>query len=376
MIFLSKSRSSHLLILALAALALAANLPASAGAQSAIDPSSALLLNSSRSDSTTRSRTTDSRLDSGRYTVRPRPESRPEARPEAKSEVRSTQTPSARRSADPSPTSVVPTSPTESEDGATVILPTANDGIVVVSETTKSDQSAEPVALKERLLEISIATAYFYENAESGYSFRQATMAGPAYAAAAKVWLSPEFAIGGSYFSSLGGQVADGVSAVSASRTDTAFGIYLGKKFSESSLTFGIEFLDTQFKVSGDTVSKVNTKSNGVRVSIEGEFQSSSNASWVVGFSASPKIQHEETPAATNAQSGTAVNAYQVGASVERRWQFDSAHAVFLKLEHRLERDLFTGTATQADPIGGATPSGVAATVGTTVIQFGYNWGN
>lgn len=257
-----------------------------------------------------------------------------------------------------------------------MVLAPTSDGVVVVSETAKSEQVEETKVLKDRLLEISIATAYLYENAESGYSFRQNTMAGPAYAAAAKVWFSPEFAIGGSYFSSLGGQVADGASAVSASRTDTAFGVYIKRIFSHSDLTFGIELLDTQFKISGDTVSKVNTKSNGVRVSIEGEFESSPSSSWVVGFSASPKIQHEESPAATNAQSGTAVNAYQVGASIERRWQFDATHAVFLRLEHRVERDLFTGSASQADPVGGATPSGVAATVGTTVIQFGYNWGN
>lgn len=375
--------------------ALFVSLPIFSNAQT-VDPSSALLLNRANSDSSTRSRTSDprsdSRLDSGRYTVRPRPETRTETRPETKSEARLA--PTTRRTVEPAPTpgpvsepvyvpiksstSNTSSNPSVNNEESSVLLPSTSDGVVVLSGTESSDStdSTTPTVLSNRLLEVSIATAYLYENAESGYSFRQATMAGPAYTAAAKVWFSPEFAIGGSYFSSLGGQVADGASAVSASRTDTVYGIYLKKPFSTSALTFGIEFLETQFKISGDAVSKLNTKSNGLRVSIEGEFQSGPRSSWAVGFSASPKIQHEESPAATNAQSGTAVNAYQVGASIQRRWQFDSAHAIFFKLEHRLERDLFTGSASRADPIGGATPTGVAATVGTTVIQFGYNWGN
>ena len=69
------------------------------------------------------------------------------------------------------------------------------------------------------------------------------------------------------------------------------------------------------------------------------------------------------------------MNAYAIGASLERLWRFDSSNALFIRLEHKIERDLFTGSATLADPIGGATPNGVAATVGTTLIQFGYNWG-
>ncbi len=342
-------------------------LMSTAVAQSTIDPSSALLLSpTSRSAGRSSDKaTSETRTDSNRYTVRPRAASE---RPEKTTTTQST-----------TQTTTVKTVTPEPAPAPVVLAPTEKGAVVVVMDPPSAE--APPVQARDlqptvkHILEISIATAYLYENAESNYSFRQATMGGPAYAASARAWLFSELAVGGRFLSTLGGQVADRGAAASAGRTEIAYGVYLRKNFAESNLIFAAEYVDFEFKISSDAVSKLKTRSSGVRVSIESEFQSQ-NSSWSLGFSVMPKLQHEEISAATDVRSGTSVNAYAVGASITRGWKFNSSNAVFVKLEHRLERDLFAGSATLADPIGGATPNGVAATVGTTLIQFGYGWGD
>jgi hypothetical protein len=347
-------------------------------AQSSIDPSSALLLNPAGSSSV-RPRAGETRLDSGRYTIRPRVDKTSD-RPADKTPPSPRKPVETTSSKEPDPAPSATPSPQPTSAGGTVNPGSAQTGSAQTDEPQAlavEGSGAEVIPAPEatRMLDISVATVYLYEDAQSSYSYRQETMASPAYSAAARAWLSPEFAVGGSYLATFGGQVADQTASVSASRTETAFGLYLRKLFASSHLTFGVELIDSQFRVSSDAVSKLKTKSSGVRLSMEGEFQSSASSAWLIGFSASPRLQHEEITAATEVRSGTGVNAYAVGASLERRWRFDNSNAMFIRLEHKFERDLFTGSATLADPIGGATPNGVAASVGTTLIQFGYNWG-
>lgn len=324
-------------------------------AQSTMDPSSALLLNPGARAA---GRSSDKSDSSTRYTVRPRTSVERTEKPEKIEKA------TGKRVVEPAPTPV--------------ILPATEDGAVVIVHD--SQPVAEPVVERKtevsdsHILELGIATAYLYENAESAYSYRSSTMGGPAYAANAKAWLSSEFGIGGEYHSTLGGQVNDRGSAQAASRAQSGYGIFLRKIFSSANLVFGVEWVDSEFKVANETVSKLRTKSSGVRVGVKSEFLNATNSSWSLGFWAMPKIQHTETAAATDVRSGTSVSAYAVGASVMRRWNFDHSNSVFVNIEHKLERDLFSGAASGVDPIGQATPNGVSVTVGTTLIQFGYSW--
>ena len=346
-----------------------------AQAQSSIDPSSALLLNGGSNSN--RSRNTETRLDSGRYTVRPRAQA--EKPVTEKTSVDKT----TRKNSEPVPAATpvandpVVSAPTPAPQAisAPVVLEPEADGHVVVSDTSSPTSSGD-VVQNRRLLDISIGSAYLYQASESAYSLRRSTMAAPGYGVDAKVWFSPEFAVGGRYFSTLGGNISGGGGDLATNLTETAFGIYLRRPFAKSNLTFGFEFTELNFDVSDSAPDKLKAKSTGFRLAIEGEFANTDSSAWIVGFSASPKLQHEEGSTATHGQSGRGVSAYAVGASVERRWKFDDANALFVRVQHRIERDLFTGTVTVADPVGGATPNGVSVTVGTTLIQFGYNWGN
>ena len=352
-----------------------------ANAQSVMDPSSALLLNPSPRATGRSSEKADT---SARYSVR----SRSSVERAEKSE-RSEKPAASKRSTEPAvQAALVPVIIAPTAEGTVVILrevpagKKAGEESVATEKTPENKPENKPEKTPEtkletadsHILEIAIATAYLYENSDSGYSYRQSTMGGPAYGAQARSWLASEFGVGGHYYSTLGGQINERGSALAASRTDLGYGIFLKKNFAASNLVLGVEWVDSDFKVASESVSKLKTKSSGVRVAIEGEFRTSDMASWTLGFSAMPKLQHTETAAATDVRSGTSVNAYAVGASLMRRWSLDRSSSVFVRVEHKVERDLFSGTATGADPVGGATPTGVSATVGTTLIQFGYGW--
>lgn len=370
---------SAAIILVAATLSLNFGVSEVALAQTPIDPSSAFLLNGGSGSNSGRTRNTETGLDSGRYTVRPRPSNeRPVNEKPPRKNTESTPTPSAT----PSVVAPAPNSKNEEVSSLSAQSPSApqvlepdSQGHVVVSDGPPASVFEEK-SPSRRLLEISLGSIYFYRDSDAAYSLRRSTLAAPGYGVDAKVWLSPEFAIGGRHDSTLGGNITGSSGDLATNLSDTAFGVYLKRSFSKSNLIFGFEFVESNFDVSDSATDKLKSKSTGFRLAIEGEFAHSEKGAWVFGFSASPKLQHEEGATATHAQSGKGVSAYAVGASLERRWKFDDSNALFVRVQHRVERDLFTGAATVADPVGGATPDGVSVTVGTTLIQFGYNWGN
>lgn len=347
-------------------------------AQTGIDPSSALLLNSGNrtqgrgNTERVTNEARDARLESGRYTVRPRD--------------RAGERPTERQPA-PTPT------PTPKKQGATglppvgvepvqtsitsVVVPVNEQGSVVIPNVDHQAEPAEPVILHSRggnLLEIAIGTAYLYENSSSSYSYRRYSMAAPAYSVDARVWLSPEFGVGGSYLSSLGATVGDGGNDSAVTRADTSFGVFVRKSIgndgNEKDLTLGLEFVDFQFRSPADSLNRVKTKSTGARLSVRGDW-----ADFRLGFSIAPKLQHEESSPASGAQAGASVESYRVGFMIERRWRFDSSNSIFLRLQHDVEQNAFSGAASSPDQVSGSTPNGVGVTQGTTVIQFGYDWG-
>jgi hypothetical protein len=342
-------------------------------AQTGIDPSSALLLNSGNrtqdraAQERAASEERDARLESGRYTVRPR-----DRAVERTAEKPPGPTPAPKRQGTASPQSV--NVEIAQPSAATVVAPANENGAVVIPNLERQADPTEKVILHSRggnLLEIALGTSYLYENSSSSYSYRRYSLAAPAYSVDARVWLSPEFGVGGSYLSSLGATVSDGGNESAATRADTAVGLFVRRPIGqERALTLGLEFVDFQFRAAGDSANRVKTKSTGARISVRGEW-----ADFRIGFSIAPKLQHEESSPAVGVQSGRSVESYRVGFMIERRWLFDSSNSIFLRMQHDVEKSAFSGPASSPDQVSGATPNGVGVTQGTTVIQFGYDWG-
>lgn len=330
----------------------------------AIDPSSALLLNSGNRNTTVErpSPSQGTRLESSRYTTRPR------ERIERSSPTQPSPTPLPNRRANPT----VEPSPTPVPEEV-AINPVDDEGTVVVPIGDSANSEAAPRVIEgrsESLLEVSLGTGYLYENSSSSYSFRKFSLAAPTYFVDAKVWLSSEFGIGGSTYSTMGATLSDGSRDLAVTRSELAAGIFYRRNFSDSRhYVFGVEFLDQQLRVPTDSAARVKTKSSGVRISMTGRWED-----WGMGLSFAPKQAHEET-SDSGTRSGTSVDSYRVGFHLERRWKFNSSSAMHIRLRHDVEQISFGGSATSPDQVTGSTPDGVGVTVGTTVIQFGFDWG-
>lgn len=331
--------------------------------QTGIDPSSALLLNSGNRTSTERPASgQDTRLDSGRYTTRPR------ERAERSTIVQPAPTPAPVRRTTPA---VNPTpAPTPVE---VTVEPSDEQGTVVVpiSDPSSAEEAGRVIeGRKEGLLEIGFGAGYLYENSSSSYSYRHYSMAAPVYSVDAKVWLSSEFGVGASTYSTMGATISDGTRDLAATRAEIAAGLFYRKHISDERVfLIGVEFQDQQLRIPTDATTRLKLRTTGVRVSVLGYWDR-----WRLGFSVAPKLDHEETSDA-GTRSGTSVEAYRVGFEVGRRWTFNSTNAMYVRLRHDVEQVSFSGPATSPDRVTGATPDGVGVTSGTTVIQFGFEWG-
>jgi hypothetical protein len=351
-----------------------------------IDPSSALLLNGG-----SRPLSKDSGLDSGRYTVKPKAES--VRRDEPRTSRRSSSQPSSGYP-DPGDESIAVVVP--SNDPAPQATPSPGDS--AAGEAGKASQNqapnpqavARPVAVplgpdprRVNLVELSLSPTFVYTNSDSGYFFRRYSTSGPGLSVDALVWLTSNFALHTSYLGTLGGFVndsLDGRKIATASQTWFTAGFRTRKFFGESraspALSLGVDYLDRDFRVPSDAVYRARLRSSGPVLSLEAEVPSSFAHSWFATIGFAPKIDHKESASTTDFKSGSGVDANQISFAIGARYRFDDENALFWRLSHTIERDLFNGTASGSDPLSGLTPAGVAVTDSLSILQIGYTWGN
>lgn len=367
-------------------------------AQAQIDPSSALLL-----DSGSRTGVRETGLDSGRYTVRPRNDRKTED-PRAPKSTRTTEPETAeqqqpvQRPVEKAPERTVVEKPVEksaeksSERTSEISSEKLDKTSTVVEQSTAAAQPVEPsgplvaeVRDDRRLsmLELSIAPGYLYNASSSGYSYRNYNTASPTLALDARVWMNRSTAIHTSYLGTLGGSVSDSFSgsrSVSVPQQWFELGFrsrkYFGLTRLSPSLVFGIDWQEYQFRAPADSQTRAKISSSGALFSLEAEVPHSPYRSWTLGFVFSPKLQHKEAATAVEFQSGGGVDANSVGISLGGKLRFDRSNAMFWKLTHTIEKDVFSGDASQPDVLTGVVPSGVTITNSFTLIQLGYTWGD
>lgn len=339
-----------------------------ANASAQLDPSSVLLLNKGSSTSG------ESAIDSGRYTVRPKEQQRSNS-----SRRTNTGADSGEEESELAP--------------VTVTVPPAPEETVAVSEPAPEERVEEPkrqtplppreLSRRLNLVELSFAPGYLYADSNSDYFFRRYVMSAPLLSVDAGVWMSPNFALNGSYLSTLSGHINDslnGARNVPATHEWFTAGLrlreFFGNEVLANSVTFGIDYFDYKFRVPSDAKYRERLASTGVRVSLEAEVPVTIHRSWLFGVSFSPKLHHREEATELDVRSGSAVEANAVSISIGGRFQFDRKSGVFWKLSHSVEKDLFSGEASEDDPVSGEKPDGVSVTNSITVLTFGYTWGN
>ncbi|HVK60893.1 MAG TPA: hypothetical protein VM432_05055 [Bdellovibrionales bacterium] len=355
------------------------------GSWGQVDPSSALLLNST-GDASVR----ETGIGSGRYTVRPKNEAKKDSSRGIRSETEPTPvaTPAPAATAQPAPQApkppqaVAPQKPAPPELTAPQTIPPQVSAPQAPAEAVAAQQ-ATPEARRRVLMEISVAPGYLYNASESSYSYRNYNTSAPTIAAEARVWFNPSIAVQTSYLGTLSSSVSDsrdGSRSVAAAQQWFTAGLrargFVGVSRMAPSLSAGIDYMEYEFRAPSDAQTRAKLKSSGIRVSVDADVPANPYRSWTLGFSVAPKLQHRESKTEIDFQSGGNVDATQVGMSLGTNIRFDATSMMFLKLSHVVEKDLFSGPATLADPVTGVAPSGVSVTNSFTMIQLGYTWGN
>ena len=139
---------------------------------------------------------------------------------------------------------------------------------------------------------------------------------------------------------------------------------------------FGIDFSEYQLDVPSNSTQRVGLKSSGVRVSLKAVLPSTTARAWLLGVEFIPNLKHKEVATGINLQTGTSNRSSTIGFSFGRSIVFDRKNKIYLKLSHRIEKNLFEGVSSQADPITGSTPDGSAVTNSTTIFGIGFTWGH
>lgn len=347
-------------------------------ANAQIDPSSALLLNSSRSGG--------SPAESSRYTIRPRPETTRKDETRTVRKPREDESPSEPVTVNIPSGQTVEATPNSSQNLQPLIIrceePSTCPPVLVQGGTHQPSQPLVRENLRKlNLIELSFAPGYLYNNSDSSYSYRSYTSSTPTLTVDANVYLSGTFALHGAYTGTLSGHVSDannGSKNVPASQEWFVAGFrwrkFFGVDVASPVLYFSVDYYDYQFRVPSDAVLREKLRSTGVRISLDAEIPANQRRSWTVGASLAPKLRHAELSTGVEFQSGGNVDANAVGLSLGGRVQFERSDAIFWKLSHTVEKDLFSGQASKADPQSGLTPQGVAVINSFTLFEIGYTW--
>lgn len=375
-------------------------------AHAQIDPSSALLLNSSR---TTPVR--ESGIDSGRYTVRPSRADTPR-REERPVRVRSTNESSAAASAsatassstsatqtttvevDQTTANANPVAPSEKSEGLepndVVLTPVVPNVAKPESTPAPAPTSASQPVVRSNpripyrqltMLDLSVAPGYMYNDSTSSFTFRNYSLNSPVLSIDANVWFVPSFGLHAGFMGTSNAHVTDSLDhqrSVSVTEQWFLVGLRSRKFFGLTdlapSLTFGIDYQEFQTRVPSDSLLRAKLSTTGPVLSMEAEIPSSATTSWILGATYAPKLKHKETSNDTDFRTGTGPGASSFGVSVGTRYRFDQTHSVFWKLSQSVEKNVFDGDTSIADPASGQIQHGVSVTNTMTLFQLGYTW--
>ena len=337
-------------------------------------------------------------LDSGRYTVR-EGQTAPAVRP---------QEPLTPPSEPPSP-AIVPQNPQDPQESGHLPLPvdepkTLNsvpqkaveskdsktfkdrmEDIVLGGDTEQLEQYRRHLPESDRrknILEISLAPVYIYNDSSSNYWFRNYSTSGPALSVETDIWLTAFFAIDISYMTSLSTGLRanpEGTKYVPVNHEWFGGGFKFRRFLSHSekapSLTFGVNYEEYQFKVPYGETQRYRFKTSGLKLSLLFDMYKKEQKSWQLGMALYPRHQHTEVQTAASIKSGSDVSTNAIAFSLGQTFTFNRSLHVFWKLSHKVEKNIFEGTASEADPVSGVTPEGVAITNGFTFFGVGFTWG-
>jgi len=248
-------------------------------------------------------------------------------------------------------------------------------------EIQEHQKKVHPQDPRANTLRISLAPAYYYNGSQSQYSFRDYNNHGPGFGLGMNLWLTPFFGLQSQFFSSLGAsQRSEGINTASSELQDFQIGIRFRKHFGFTRrapmLAWGFDYTDSKYKISKTALTSVGRRSSGVDLSLEAQIPASVRYSHTLGLDLRPRQKHSELDSGVSLRSGGKNETNAIGLSLGGEWALDRRNQMFWKSQMFVERNLFSGQASMADPSSGQTPTGVAVTNTLLIFYFGFHWGS
>lgn len=342
-----------------------------------VDPSSALLLRS------TSDQVASPSLDSSRYTVRP-----PAANKVPKPIVPSKSTvvekpvdknisvqPVVEKSAEKS--EAVSGDKKISEKMREIFLGGDEESILEYREQLHAEDSRQNVA------SISVAPGIFYFDSASSYWFRDYHSSGPGLSAGADIWITPFMGVNIDYFTTLSAELdVDPTSSKSVlvDHRNSAIGVQFRRysNLSRRSPNFNvaINYADYQLIIPKEETNRNRISSAGVALSFLATIPKNTTSAWTFGTTLYPKLKVKEQKTAVEIKSGTDYSAYAIKFQFGQEFTLDRKNQIFWRLSHRMDKMIYSGEASPADPISSVAPEGVIVTTGASLFELGYTWGD
>ncbi len=233
------------------------------------------------------------------------------------------------------------------------------------------------------IADISIAPGVFYASAASAYWYRRYFTSSPSVDANIDLWFNPSFGLKFNYFTSLGASIHDSpTSDQSAPATTQIYngGVNFRKYFSPSrrspSVTFSLAYNQYNLNVPSADKNRIDLNTSGPDFGFLLKYPTSVSQAWLLSSDIMPSLTESEHTTGISVSSGDSPSAYAVKIGFGKEFMLSRGEQVFWKLSERYDKVIYLGTASQADPASGGTPSGVDVSTSTTIFEVGITWGD
>lgn len=239
----------------------------------------------------------------------------------------------------------------------------------------------QPDDVRRNLIEIRLAPVLIYNDSVSPSFGRSYNNAMPGLYFSNDIWFTMFFGLNTAYRASLGGAISNNsnnTSFVAASHEWASIGLrfrrFYGFGKMVPALEFGLDLREYQFRVPSDDPVRLKTKTTSAVVSLEAKIPASSRYTSSYQLALMPWTQHSEANSGGAVTSGTPGTNFGVSGSIGGEYKLERTSRIFWKFEYELQRSIFGGSTSGADPISGATLTNVPVSNGFLMFHFGYIW--
>lgn len=233
------------------------------------------------------------------------------------------------------------------------------------------------------LLRLSLGGTYLNMHSKSPWFARKYDMSSLGFFAQGEAWLTNQLGVSASFVSTFSTHVVDdpdGTVYTSAVKEWLTGGLVLRRNFfqpqKEATVRFGLDYLQSNFRASGSSLSRRDWITDGIRFNIDLEQKISSNHSLLFGLELSPVLKHRERGGNRDAGSGRGIDSNLMGLYLGHQVYLSERFAYFWKTSVRIERNQFSGWTESEDPFKETFLRNIPVEQTYFFLKTGLLWGD